>query len=258
MKNKYSFVIATAALAVLAASMPVRASDTDSRIESSFQNSYVYKVFLKDENIKISSTDGDVTLTGDVADETLKPIAQDIVEALPGVESVDNQLVTRDEIDAENANAWIVRKVKLNLMFHRKVNAGATFVEAEDGIVTLRGEVASQAQKDLTAEYAGDVEGVNSVINELAVVEVPAQPEQTFSEVIDDASITTQVRMALLTHRSTSVLSTKVATSEGVVTVGGIAQSGAEKDLVTRLVEDIHGVKSVVNDMTVGEVVLDN
>jgi osmotically-inducible protein OsmY len=41
-----------------------------------------------------------------------------------------------------------------------------------------------------------------------------------------------------------------------VVTVGGIAQSGAEKDLVTRLVEDIKGVKRVANDMTVEEVVL--
>src|SRR5256885_13188182 len=32
---------------------PVRASDTDDRIETSFKNSFVYKTYLKDEHIKI-------------------------------------------------------------------------------------------------------------------------------------------------------------------------------------------------------------
>lgn len=256
MKATYSLMMALVTLAIVSTVLPARASEMDRRIETAYRHSYVYKVFLQNENINISSLDGVVTLSGDVADDTLKPIAQNIAEALAGVESVDNQLVSRDEIDAENANAWVVKKVKLALMFHRNVNAGATTVVAEDGVVTLRGDVASQAQKDLTAEYAGDVEGVNSVVNELTVVEAPEPTGQTLGEIIDDASITAQVRMALLTHRSTSVLSTSVTTSAGVVTVGGIAQSGAEKDLVTRLVEDIKGVKRVANDMTVEEVVL--
>ena len=36
-----------------------------------------------------------------------------------------------------------------------------------------------------------------------------------------------------------------------VVTIGGIAKNDAEKSLVTKLVTDIHGVKSVVNNMVV-------
>jgi osmotically-inducible protein OsmY len=57
--------------------------------------------------------------------------------------------------------------------------------------------------------------------------------------------------MALLSHRSTSNLRTTVATSAGVVTLGGTAKNTAEVDLVTKLVTDIHGVSSVVNQMTV-------
>jgi osmotically-inducible protein OsmY len=57
--------------------------------------------------------------------------------------------------------------------------------------------------------------------------------------------------MALLTHRSTSAFRTIVATTDGVVMVGGFAKNTAEIDLVTKLVTDIHGVKSVINNMVV-------
>ena len=68
------------------------------------------------------------------------------------------------------------------------------------------------------------------------------------SEKIDDASITAQVKMALLTHRSTSAVKTSVSTKEGIVTLSGNAQNAAEKDLVTKLTSDIFGVNSIVNN----------
>jgi len=49
------------------------------------------------------------------------------------------------------------------------VSAGKTEVDVKDGIVTLQGEATSQAQKDLTTEYAKDVEGVKEVKNEMTV-----------------------------------------------------------------------------------------
>jgi len=70
MKVMYSMALAMAAVALVATSAPLRASETDARIESSFTKSYVYKTYLKDEHIKISSKDGAVTLSGDVYNET--------------------------------------------------------------------------------------------------------------------------------------------------------------------------------------------
>jgi len=69
---------------------------------------------------------------------------------------------------------------------------------------------------------------------------------------LDDASITAQVKMALLSHRSTSAVHTKVETKNGVVTLSGKAKDAAEIDLVTKYVKDIKGVKRVNNRMTVG------
>jgi hypothetical protein len=44
--------------------------------------------------------------------------------------------------------------------------------------------------------------------------------------------------------------SSTVETKEGVVTLAGKAKNAAEKDLATKLVSDVHGVKKVVNNMT--------
>ena len=68
---------------------------------------------------------------------------------------------------------------------------------------------------------------------------------------MDDASITSQVKYALLTHKSTSAIKTKVTTTDGVVRVTGDSNSDAEKSLVTKLAQDVRGVKSVTNDMRV-------
>jgi osmotically-inducible protein OsmY len=75
---------------------------------------------------------------------------------------------------------------------------------------------------------------------------------------IDDASISAQVRTALFTHRSTSAFQTSVLTSEGIVAVGLTAKNQAEKALVTKLVSDIHGVKNVVNNMFIKPVTAAN
>jgi len=249
----YPLALVVAVAALVGSSTPVRASETDSRIESSFTKSYVYRTYLKDEHIKISSKDGAVTLSGDVYNETHKPMAQDTAEALPGVKSVDNRIEIKGDRPTENSDTWVSMKVKTALVFHRNVNAHKTEVSVKEGVVTLKGEAASQAQKDLTTEFAKDVDGVKSVNNEMTVAANPEKPGETMGEKIDDASITAQVKMTLLSHRSTGVLRTKVETNDGVVTLAGQARNAAEKDLATKVVEDVHGVKSVVNNMTIEE-----
>ena len=254
MKAIYRVALMVAAVALLAIiSMPVYASKTDDRIESSAKKSYVFKTYLKGDDIKIQSKDGVVTLTGTVAEESHKSLAQETVADLPGVKSVDNRLEVKGERPAENSDTWVHMKVKTALLFHHSVSGFKTEVDVKDGIVTLRGEATSQAQKDLTTEYAKDVEGVKDVKNEMTVAKTSVKPDKTVGEKVDDASITAQVKMTLLFHRSTSALSTKVETNDGVVTMYGKASNAAEKDLVNKLVNDINGVKSVNNRMTIEE-----
>ena len=239
------------AIALLAISMPVHASKTDDRIESSARKSYVFKTYLKADDIKIQSKDGVVTLTGSVSEESHKSLAGETVAGLPGVKTVDNKLEVKGERPAENSDTWLMMKVKTTLLFHRSVSGSKTEVNVKDGVVTLQGEATSQAQKDLTTEYAKDIEGVKDVKNEMVVSKL-SKTTRSVSEKIDDASITAQVKMTLLYHRSTSALNTSVTTRKGVVTLSGKAKNASEKDLATKLVNDVHGVKSVKNLMTIG------
>ena len=249
------------------------ASETDARIEASATQSYVFKTFLEDDDITIQSKDGVATLTGTVADQAHKSLANETVANLPGVISVDNKLEEKRESPAANTDAWLVSKVQSTLLFHRNVNATETEVLVKDGTVILRGEAANAAQRDLATEYAKDVEGVEKVKNEMTLSAAAAKPgERTMgekmdaigqkietmgekmgvvAEKIDDASITGLVKTTLLYHRSTSAINTQVQTKDGVVSLGGKARNAAEKDLATQLVSDVHGVKMVVNNMTV-------
>jgi osmotically-inducible protein OsmY len=141
--------------------------------------------------------------------------------------------------------------VKLTLLFHRHVNAGATTVAVRDGVVTLTGTSTSDAQKDLTGAYAKDIDGVKEVQNHLTVTAQPETPGRTDIQKIDDASVTAQVKTALRNHRSTSAIRTGVETRNGVVTLTGKAKNAAEKTLVTKMATDIQGVVDVDNRMTI-------
>ena len=250
MKTIYRLVVMMfAVVALLMLSMPVQASKMDNSIESSAKKSYVFQTYLKADDIKVKSEDGAVSLTGTVSEESHKSLAQETVADLPGVKSVDNMLEVKGTPPATMSDAWITAKVKTIFLFHRNVSA-MTEVDTKAGIVTLQGKAANEAQKDLTTEYAKDIEGVKGVNNEMTVGKI-AKKKQTVGQKIDDASITAQVKMTLLYHRSTSALNTSVKTTHGVVTLSGKAKSGAEMDLAAKFANDVNGVKSVNNRMTI-------
>jgi hyperosmotically inducible periplasmic protein len=222
-------------------------SASDNKIEDAAKASYNYRTVLED-HVKVKSRDGVVTLTGTVQDKDDRDLAADTVENLPGVVSVDNQI----KIEAtykEHSDAWMAFKIRSRLLVKGNVSATSTKVAVMDGNVTLTGTADNVAQKELTGVYAKDIDGVKMVNNDIVIKDAP--PGTTMGEKIDDASITSQVKYALLSHSGTSALKTKVVTTDGVVRVTGDAGSDAEKSLVSKLASDVRGTKSVTNDMLV-------
>ncbi len=253
MKTQHFFTLATALSLCSTSILLLAAPSDDDRIVSAAKHSYVYRTYLKDDHIKIQARDGEVILKGEVASPSHKSMAEDTVENLPGVKSVDNQLQVKAKSADEKSDDWIEFKIKSALLYHRSVSGTKTRVAVTNGIVTLQGMASTEAQKELTEEYAKDIEGVKEVRNEMKVSAAAEPPSRSFGEMIDDASITAQVKAALVTHHSTSSIKTNVTTKDGVVTLSGSARNQAEIDLVTKLTKDIHGVKSVVNNMEVKE-----
>jgi osmotically-inducible protein OsmY len=220
----------------------------DRKIEEAAKASYNYRTVLED-HVKVQANEGVVTLSGVVQDADDKALAADTVENLPGVTSVKNEISIKAAYP-EHSDEWMALKIRSRLLVKANVSAANTTVAVKDGVATLGGTADNMAQKELTEAYAKDIDHVKSVKNNIVVSDKPGAPE-TMGEKMDDASITTQVKYALLTHKSTSAVQTKVTTVDGVVTITGIASSDAEKSLVSKLAKDVRGSKSVSNNMTV-------
>jgi len=240
-----------ALIGIMVAPVPLFAAPTtDSQIEDAAKASYNYRTVLEDR-VSVTAKDGVVTLSGTVPDRDEKALAEDTARNLPGVSGVVDKIKVESE-PAEHSDGWIALKINTTLLIHANVSATDTNVAVNKGVVVLTGMVDNLAQKELTEVYVKEIEGVKSVTNDLVVKSPPSDGNNhTVGEAIDDASITSQVKYALLTHRSTSALKTTVTTKNGIVMIGGEAQSDAERDLVTKLTSDIRGVQSVDNRMTV-------
>lgn len=238
---------------------PLSAPRPHDYIEATVRKSYVFKSFLKGDDIHMLYEHGVVTLTGTVSDESHKVLARETVANLPGVQQVEIRLKEHGQSPEQHSDAWLVSRVKSILWFHQNIDADAIEISARDGTVTLRGAAASAAQMKLICKYAQDVQGVRKVSNEIAVLAATpkadrkpvASTPQAAGETIDDASITALVKTTLLYHHSTSSLDITVETKDGVVKLEGKARSWPEKYLITKLVIDVHGVKMVFNNMTV-------
>ncbi|GDY13824.1 hypothetical protein LBMAG53_27020 [Planctomycetota bacterium] len=252
------FATATVAGLFLVGNAGLGAAEAEAKasIQSTFESTYIYRTFLKEDAVRAEERDGLIILTGQVAEPSHKYLAQEAVAGLSGVSSVDNRLQVKSE-GTEKSDSWIQSKVRSVLALHRNVSDGKAQVDIKDGVITLRGEATTWTQRIFAAEYAEDVEGVIRVINLMTVQPLPVREDRgghvgrSADDLIDDASVAALVRSVLANHRSTMQINVKVAARDGVVTLIGSARNPTEKYLVTILVSDIQGVTAVKNVMTV-------
>lgn len=237
----------------LSACATTHMSERDANIESSIRESSAFTTYLQTDNISINSQNGKVTLSGTVTDASHKFLAEDLAKSISGVKGVDNKLEPAGGSPQKDSDAWLGAKVKADLMTHPGLNPEKTDVFVSKGIITLRGQVDSKAQRDLTEEYTKKVKGVKDVVNDITIAGAAGNKPQASSQKIDDASITAQVNTALASNRSTSDLDATVETYYGIVSVQGIADNQAQKDLVTKIITDIAGVKGVNNELSIEE-----
>lgn len=235
---RFALLLVTAPLALPAS------PSSDAKIESAARYSYNFRTVLANQ-VKVSVDHGQVTVYGTVPDMEARALAVDTVENIPGVTGVTNNIMVQLD-KPERSDQWMALQIRGRLLAKANVNATTTTVAVQDGIATLGGTAANPAEKELAGRYAGEIAEVKSVQNNIVVNNQPV-----FTARVDDASITSLVKLALLSHKSTSALKTKVTTLNGGVHVTGVAADEAEKSLVTELAQDVRGVASVTNDMTI-------
>ena len=159
-------------------------------------------------------------------------------------------------------DAWLLGKVEMAFTLNEHLNPFAIDTDVESGIVTLRGTVESDIDRDLAGEIAEGVEGVASVNNELIVDtetttgandEHTAQIEQADSNWFTDATLTASVKSRLLANGNVDALAIDVDTAGSVVTLSGRVSSEEEKDLAGQVAENTSDVDEVRNMLVVDQ-----
>jgi hypothetical protein len=102
------------------------------------------------------------------------PPAAKVVVTAPTLPEEPPPLVVAPPKPAEppqaSADKELAGKVKSALLAERGLNAHGIDVVAKDGVITLYGTAETPARRDTAARIAGNVAGVKSVENKLAVV----------------------------------------------------------------------------------------
>ncbi len=159
----------------------------DAWIDGKAEATLLFNGNLDSFDINTDVKDGNVVLTGKVENSVDKKLAEELVANIDGVVSVDNKLtiVADDDMDSdlsddaedvvdegtsELTDAKIATVIKTRLLMDTDISGFDIDVDVENGVVTLTGEVDSDAERDLAVEIAKNASDVKDVENNLRVV----------------------------------------------------------------------------------------
>lgn len=149
----------------------------DAWIDGKAETTLLLNGNLNSFKINTDVKDGVVLLTGKVESDVDKALAGELIEGLDGVARVDNQLtvdkgaaVKSEESGSALTDAKIATVVKTRLLMESEVSGISINVDANNGVVTLQGEVDSNAEKDLAIAIARNTNDVSQVIDKLEIV----------------------------------------------------------------------------------------
>jgi hyperosmotically inducible protein len=160
------------------------------------------------------------------------------------------------------SDVGITTSVKSRLAADDTVKAYQINVDTKEGVVTLTGEVPSQAAKETAVQVARATDGVVSVVDNLTIAraaadrglgDAAAATAGRVGDVASDAMITSSLKTKFLADPDVAALKIDVDTTNGIVTLTGNVKTAAERDEALRIARETEGVKSVVDRLKVGQ-----
>ncbi len=235
----------------------------DARREAQIWTSFAMNPHLHAFEISVKVDGNKAVLEGKVENSVAKDLAGQIAQGAEGIAHVDNRIVveanyvrpartTSERSFSEKVNdATVTASVKSRLLWNAHTDGLDIHVDTNNGKVTLTGSAATAAEKELAGHIATDTNGVVGVSNEITVSNKPeatakvkaegAQAEQS----VADSWVTSKVKSSLMFTRGVSSFDITVSTLNGVVSLQGVVDSAAERELAVRVAQDVRGVKKV-------------
>jgi osmotically-inducible protein OsmY len=261
-----------------------RAGDelADAWTTTQIQAKYFADRDIKARYIDVSTHDQVVTLEGYVQNDEVRQRAVQMANGTSRVRQVQDQLLigqapqnasktqpsaTEPVATSGAANAVTTAAARLDdsritTMIQAKYFLDATVkgrridVDTRSGVVTLRGDVASDAERAQVLRLARETEGVLRVEDMLAVNAAldrsgDSATRESVGARIDDSIIVTKLKAKFLADSQVKGASIEVAADKGVVTLEGPVANAAAHDRVLALTRETDGVVQVVDRLSV-------
>lgn len=164
-----AILLTTAAGCLLGCSSQTRSPDVTGPIRQSLN-----QAGLNDVSVSQDRDKGVVTLDGHVADDPSKAQAETIARSNAGGQVVANEIAVIPqgvEGDAKKVNSDLDDGIKKNLdaaLIQNNLHKSVKY-DVKNGVVTLSGDVRSEARRSSAAAVASGVPNVQQVVNELQV-----------------------------------------------------------------------------------------
>lgn len=143
---------------------------------------------MESTDIRVDSVNGTVVLTGSTSSDEARQAAEEIALQVEGVTRVENQLSApstanpiqeRGEETLERtgriaSDSWITTKVRSSLLADPITKGMNIGVKTMEGVVSLSGQVDTQAEYDRALQLASGIKGVKRVnAAELKIIQAP-------------------------------------------------------------------------------------
>ena len=156
-------------------SKPIEEDPGERSMGSSLDDSHIETVIavnlrkadpaLREAHIDVTSYNGVVLLTGQVASDDNRSAASDVANRVKRVRQVHNELSVSGatSILARSNDSWLTTKIKTKLLFTANLNSGHIKVITENGVIYLMG-LTTRAEADTAVDVARNTSGVQIVV----------------------------------------------------------------------------------------------
>lgn len=236
---------ALAAMIPLGAATALAQGGDDARIDQDLHRALDDKRFA---GVSMAVHDGNVVLTGSVADYAAKEQADNKAHHIHGVRGVDNEI----QVGGEHVDDAALRDRLAKELAEYRVGYGTNAFNAinlnvENGVVTLGGTVYGPTDKSDALSIVANTPGVRDVVDDLKIAPVSPMDDQLRLRLARAIYGAPQLQRYALDPANPI----RITVVNGNVTLSGVVDSKADKDVAGIQANMVPGVFKVTNDLEV-------
>lgn len=214
---------------------------TNSQLQKDVIDELRWDFTTRDCEIGVAAKDGVVTLSGEVSSYSKKLAAELAAERVSGVRAVAEELKVTLLGSHERSDTEIAHAAVNALKWDIDVPDDKIQLKAENGWITLEGEVQSHFEREAAERAVRYLTGVRGITNRVMLKPMAVKPSE----------VTRKIKEAL--HRSAEIDGSKIQVEafDGRVTLTGRVRSWAERVDAERAVWSAPGVMSLDDQLLV-------